>query len=109
MPGKHGGRRPGAGAPLGNLNGLKTGVYSARLRNVLAFYRRWPQYCRPGLLELGAIDDAGRITNPRAFVEYIYFEFLWTEELGYFVPLGYTRQDLRDEFGWDPPPWHRPP
>ena len=30
----HGGRRPGAGAPRGNLNALKTGRYSRRLRTI---------------------------------------------------------------------------
>ena len=32
---KRGGRRPGAGAPKGNLNGLKTGAHSPRVKAVL--------------------------------------------------------------------------
>lgn len=30
----HGGKRPGAGAPLGNFNALKTGHHSPRLRRL---------------------------------------------------------------------------
>jgi hypothetical protein len=33
---KRGGRRPGAGAPRGNLNALKSGRYSKRLRGLRA-------------------------------------------------------------------------
>ena len=31
-PSRRGGRRPGAGAPKGNLNGLKTGRYSKQVQ-----------------------------------------------------------------------------
>ncbi len=37
-----GGRRPGAGAPRGNTNAVKTGRYSARLRQALLALRHDP-------------------------------------------------------------------
>lgn len=39
----HGGKRPGAGAPKGNLNGLKTGKHSIRLNAVLAAMAKMPE------------------------------------------------------------------
>ena len=39
----HGGRRAGAGAPKGNLNGLKTGKHSVRLQAVLAAMAQMPE------------------------------------------------------------------
>ena len=39
----HGGSRPGAGAPKGNLNGLKTGKHSLRLQAVLAAMAQMPE------------------------------------------------------------------
>jgi hypothetical protein len=40
--GRHGGRRPGAGARKGNTNALKTGLYSARLRALLRALQKDP-------------------------------------------------------------------
>ena len=39
-----GGRRPGAGAPKGNFNGLKGGAYSRRMRFALATLLSVPEY-----------------------------------------------------------------
>lgn len=33
--GKRGGRRPGAGAPRGNINALRTGQYSKAVREIM--------------------------------------------------------------------------
>ncbi len=38
-----GGRRPGAGAPKGNMNALKSGRYSQRLKDVLAAMSQVPE------------------------------------------------------------------
>ena len=38
-----GGRRPGAGAPKGNTNTLKSGRYSARLKTVFAAMPQLPE------------------------------------------------------------------
>jgi hypothetical protein len=47
-----GGRRPGAGAPRGNMNGLKHGKYSARHRRLVAIIASIPEV-RDGLLAIG--------------------------------------------------------
>jgi hypothetical protein len=39
---RHGGRRPGAGAPQGNLNALKTGRYSRRVKALRAALSAMP-------------------------------------------------------------------
>jgi hypothetical protein len=48
-----GGRRPGAGAPLGNMNSLKTGTHSKRVRAVVLALMHDPE-TREVLLHLGA-------------------------------------------------------
>src|SRR5207248_8411675 len=48
-----GGRRPGAGAPIGNTNGLKHGRYSPRVRAVVAALMADPD-ARLVVLGLGA-------------------------------------------------------
>jgi hypothetical protein len=47
-----GGRRPGAGAPRGNLNGLKHGRYSAHYRNLARLMAEIPDL-RDGLISIG--------------------------------------------------------
>ena len=46
-----GGRRPGAGAPKGNMNGLKDGKYSERHRALVAIFASMPEV-RDGLLAI---------------------------------------------------------
>jgi hypothetical protein len=48
-----GGRRPGAGAPLGNTNALKTGAHSGRVKAVVLALMHDPE-TREVLLHLGA-------------------------------------------------------
>jgi len=48
-----GGRRPGAGAPLGNMNAIKTGTHSKRVRAVVLALMHDPE-TREILLRLGA-------------------------------------------------------
>ncbi len=52
---KRGGRRPGAGAPKGNLNGLKSGRYSKQIQALQLANRAAPRTV--GLLQ--ALDAAG--------------------------------------------------
>jgi hypothetical protein len=47
-----GGRRPGAGAPKNNLNGLKHGKYSARHRRLVEILASIPD-ARDGLIAIG--------------------------------------------------------
>jgi hypothetical protein len=47
-----GGRRPGAGAPKGNFNAMKSGKFSPRVRGVIAALMLLPE-TRTVLLELG--------------------------------------------------------
>jgi hypothetical protein len=60
-PGRRGGRRPGAGAPKGNLNGLKTGRHSPRF---LAFAAALA--ADPGLNALFRIKRLGPKGHARA-------------------------------------------
>jgi len=50
---KHGGRRPGAGAPIGNLNALKAGYYSARYRRLIQALAAIPEI-KEVLVKFGA-------------------------------------------------------
>ena len=49
--GKRGGRRPGAGAPKGNLNGLKHGLYSRQMAALGVAFSAHPKL-QEGLLAL---------------------------------------------------------
>ena len=46
LKGKHGGRRPGAGAPRGNLNALKHGRYSNQMTAFTHRFARDPELRR---------------------------------------------------------------
>jgi len=50
---KHGGRRPGAGAPIGNLNAVKNGTYSARYRRIIQALAAIPEI-KEVLVKFGA-------------------------------------------------------
>ena len=58
--GKHGGRRPGAGAPKGNLNGLKHGLRSKQVSQLGLVFAANPKrvLSRDRLLELANARDA---------------------------------------------------
>jgi hypothetical protein len=46
VPGQRGGRRPGAGAPVGNTNAFKNGIYSRRLNQVARLITGSPELTR---------------------------------------------------------------
>ena len=48
----HGGRRPGAGAPKGNMNAFKHGQYSARHRRLVQIFASIPEV-RDALIDIG--------------------------------------------------------
>jgi hypothetical protein len=58
-----GGRRPGAGAPRGNLNALRTGRHSARYKRLLEILSRDPEAIR--LLEEITLGDRKRAERKR--------------------------------------------
>jgi len=48
----HGGKRPGAGAPKGNMNAFKHGQYSARHRRLVQIFASIPEV-RDALIDIG--------------------------------------------------------
>ena len=48
----HGGRRPGAGAPKGNMNAFRHGQYSARHRRLVEIFASIPEV-REALIDIG--------------------------------------------------------
>lgn len=77
-----GGRRPGAGAPKGNLNGLRSGRSSPRVQAVLAALLSNPEI-RGVLFQLRAADDAARDEIRQIVVNAarILFEYPVNEEI----------------------------
>ncbi len=53
-----GGRRPGAGAPKGNMNGLRSGRYSKQLKRLIIVLMAVPEL-RQVLLHLRRLDQDG--------------------------------------------------
>ena len=64
-PGRRGGRRPGAGAPMGNLNGLKTGQYSRQVQ-ALQFAIRAVPLTAEVIRRVDAAGDGRRVMLARA-------------------------------------------
>ena len=60
-----GGRRPGAGAPRGNLNGLKTGRHSRQVQALQIALRAVP-LTADVVRRLDAVGDGRRVTLARA-------------------------------------------
>ena len=60
-----GGRRPGAGAPKGNLNAFRTGAHSKQYQRLLEILSREPEAVR--LLEEIALGDEKRIKRRRRY------------------------------------------
>ena len=77
-----GGRRPGAGAPKGNLNGLRSGRSSRRVQVVLAALLSNPDI-RDVLFQLRAADEAARDEIRQIVVNAarILFEYPINEEI----------------------------
>jgi hypothetical protein len=103
-----GGRRPGAGAPRGNLNGLSSGGYVRHKGHReavehLADCRK----CDIDLAQEGAV-RAGRL-DLRLAVEWVYWNCVWPHEPDHFVPPGFTWRDLRDSIRAGTYPFRAPP
>ncbi len=68
-PSPRGGRRPGAGAPKGNLNALKNGSRSKQLRTLIIALMAFPQ-TRNALLHFSRIEQRRRVRLQEAINEY---------------------------------------
>lgn len=68
-PKKRGGKRPGAGAPRGNLNGLKSGRYSKQVKALKLALRTVPRTADV-LRNLDAAGDQKRALMARALHHY---------------------------------------
>lgn len=68
-PRKRGGRRPGAGAPKGNLNGLRTGARSRQLKAVILALMAVPQ-TRRFLLHFARMEQRRRLALSQAANRY---------------------------------------
>lgn len=74
-----GGRRPGAGAPKGNLNAFRTGKHSKQYKRLLEILSRDPEAVR--LLEEIALGDEKRIKRRRRYAMQVLGRVLQRSEL----------------------------